>query len=209
MRSRTDFDSCKMDMYGHYNQPKNVKNQTKPFNDSHISLALKLPLWFCFLSLIPSKIRHTTAQAWYPLLPFSFLLLLLTTTTTPSFLPISTKLQCTNQTASKIFPACHPFHRMLDQSTGFFLSLSYFTVSLHFSGLIFLLPRIMIAVEVLWPLLLLWKQYFSTLMEHYVIQILSIFMLFATCFKKLVIFLLLIYNILIYVFCKRKFSRMT
>jgi hypothetical protein len=42
-----------------------------------------------------------------------------------------------------------------------------------------------------------------------VTQILSIFMLFATCFKKLVIFLLLIYNILIYVFCKRKFSRMT
>jgi hypothetical protein len=30
-----------------------------------------------------------------------------------------------------------------------------------------------------------------------VTQILSIFMLFATCFKKLVIFLLLIYNILI------------
>lgn len=122
MISRTDFDNCKMDMYGHYNQPKHVKNQTKPFNDSHISLALKLPLWFCFLSLIPSKTRHTTAQAWYPLLPFSFLLLLLTTTTTttPSFLPISTKLQCTNQTASKIFPAYHPFHRMLDQSTGFF-----------------------------------------------------------------------------------------
>jgi len=211
MISRTDFDNCKMDMYGHYNQPKHVKNQTKPFNDSHISLALKLLLWFCFLSLIPSKTRHTTAQAWYPLLPFSFLLLLLTTTTTttPSFLPISTKLQCTNQTASKIFPAYHPFHRMLDQSTGFFLSFSYFTVSLHFSGLIFLLPRIMIAVEVLWPLLLLWKQYFSTLMEHCVTQILSIFMLFATCFKKLVIFLLLIYNILIYVFCKRKFSRMT
>jgi len=140
MISRTDFDNCKMDMYGHYNQPKHVKNQTKPFNDSHISLALKLPLWFCFLSLIPSKTRHTTAQAWYPLLPFSFLLLLLlltTTTTTPSFLPISTKLQCTNQTASKIFPACHPFHRMLDQSTGFFLSFSYFTVSQHFSGLMF------------------------------------------------------------------------
>ena len=104
----------------------------------------------------------------------------------------------------RFFPTCHPFHQMLDQSTGFFLSFSSFTVSLHFSGLIFLLPRIMISAEVLWPLLLLWKQYFSTLMEHCVIQILSIFMPFETCFKKLVVFLLLIYNILVHVFCKKK-----
>ena len=196
-------------MYGNYNQPKHVRNQkqTKPFNDSHISLALKLnPFWFCFSSLSPIETRYTTAQAWYPLLPFSFLLLLLllATTTAPSFLPISTKLQCTSQTASDFSPACHPFHRMLDQSIGFFLSFSSFTVSLHFSGLIFLLPRIMISAEVLWPLLLLWKQYFSTLMEHCVIQILSIFMLFATCFKKSVVFLLLIYNILVHVLCKKK-----
>lgn len=55
---------------------------------------------------------------------------------------------------------------------------------MHFSGLIFC-SRIMMVEDVLCPLLLLWKQCFSTLMEHCVTQILSIFMFFAKCFVRL------------------------
>lgn len=146
------------------------------FDAFRISDSLKLLLSFYFFSFSPSKTktRYTTAQAWYPSLPSR-------TTTTPFFSAHLHQTITYTPDRFKCFPQASSNTRPIYR---FLLRLSHYTVPMHFSGLIFC-SRIMMVVDVLCPLLLLWKQCFSTLMEHCVTQILSICMLFAKCFVRL------------------------